>query len=74
VPSPVSTNGCVSMALVWTGSDSNGVKVGTYCSDWGSGSSTPNGTGGEFDVTNAAWSNYCSPTCNRTLHLYCLEQ
>ncbi len=61
----------VGTATVWTGTDADGTKSSSTCTNWTttSGSAETGTTGGGPD----AWTARISQTCNAQRHLYCFE-
>ena len=65
---------------VWTGTDDNGVYTGNACSDWGSNSTTFQGTVGLVNGGGTSWTKMntlatSDPLCSQTtgMHLRCME-
>jgi hypothetical protein len=64
----------VSGALVWTGTNYDGERMGgDFCSEWSSSSNTNYGLYGISDNTDSYWSAAGSGTCDNKFHLYCLS-
>lgn len=65
--------GAYARAMVWTGTDSNGIKNADRCNDWTDGTAGFNGRQGFAPATNGVWSAYPIDTCNVVKLLYCFE-
>jgi hypothetical protein len=61
-------------ARVWTGTDGGPGNVLFTCIDWTSPTAIDQGTFGDADATNSAWTNTASQPCQTPAHLYCFEQ
>jgi hypothetical protein len=82
-PAPPAMNGScqkIGSPMPWTGTDPDGTLVasGNTCNNWSSSSGGETGVAGNSGVNAAPdWSNEeknCTPSCNNTLPLICVQQ
>lgn len=60
---------------VWTGTAANGESTPTWtCDNFTSQQLENTGTVGNFEATDALWTNACQYPCSLTAHLYCFQQ
>ena len=58
---------------VWTGTGADGMGSIDNCSNWTDGTTGFNGTYGDKNWADVAWTNNASTTCSHTYRLYCFE-